>query len=542
MMWMRQIAAATALVGSLALPAAAVAQGSDAQDTRPATTTFLGDTGLWFVPSGEVLPAGKLSVGVYSTAWNRTEGYTNIQEFGGTVGIGLGGRFELFGRLPLQRRLDHDARPVGSRGNPMESPFVDDGWQTGFGDVIVGAKVNLLSPSRRDGRGGALALRGMAKIPSATDPLGTGKPDFAIDAIVSSEFGERAEFSAYTGYKVRTNPDGASLSNGIRWGIGFAVPTRERLRLVFEASGEAYIDGRVEQRTISRLPGRWNVQSPADAFVGVNYQTRKGLFLGTGVAVGLGTKSRGDAPLVDDSPADTVAMQFRLGYYPGVRVYVPPPPPPLPPAPPAPVNRAPTVKARCEPCSTEVGKTVTVTADAQDADGDTLAYKWGAPTGRLANAADRQTTFTCPAQPGAVPVTVTVSDGKGGNGSDTVTIQCVQPPRREYKFEDVHFDFDRYSLRPEATRLLDDAIKAMQADATLRLTVEGHTCNIGTAEYNLALGERRASAVREYLAGRGITADRLQTVSYGEERPKHDNSREETRRLNRRASLTVRLQ
>ena len=77
-------------------------------------------------------------------------------------------------------------------------------------------------------------------------------------------------------------------------------------------------------------------------------------------------------------------------------------------------------------------------------------------------------------------------------------------------FEDVHFDFDRYSLRPEATRALDEAIKALQENAQLRLELEGHTCNIGTAEYNLALGDRRATAVREYLTSRGIGADRLQ--------------------------------
>ena len=76
----------------------------------------------------------------------------------------------------------------------------------------------------------------------------------------------------------------------------------------------------------------------------------------------------------------------------------------------------------------------------------------------------------------------------------------------------------------------------------LLVTIEGHTCNIGTAEYNLALGDRRANAVRAYLLGRGVTADRLRTVSYGEERPKYDNAREETRRLNRRAALVVNLQ
>ena len=101
------------------------------------------------------------------------------------------------------------------------------------------------------------------------------------------------------------------------------------------------------------------------------------------------------------------------------------------------------------------------------------------------------------------------------------------------------FDFSR--LRPEATRALDEAIRSLQENPNLRLEIEGHTCNIGTAEYNLALGERRATSVRDYLASRGITAGRLRTVSYGEERPKYDNAREETRRLNRRAAMVVRV-
>jgi peptidoglycan-associated lipoprotein len=141
-----------------------------------------------------------------------------------------------------------------------------------------------------------------------------------------------------------------------------------------------------------------------------------------------------------------------------------------------------------------------------------------------------------------VPVTVTVTcptDGK--TASDTVNIQVVRPAIREITFEDVHFDFDRYSLRPEAVRALDEAIAVLQQNADVNVEIEGHTCNIGTAEYNLALGERRATAVRDYLTSRGINASRFRTVSYGEERPKHDNAREETRRLNRRAALVVRL-
>ncbi|HCQ99749.1 MAG TPA: hypothetical protein DIU48_10040 [Acidobacteria bacterium] len=106
----------------------------------------------------------------------------------------------------------------------------------------------------------------------------------------------------------------------------------------------------------------------------------------------------------------------------------------------------------------------------------------------------------------------------------------------------MHFDFDRFTLRPGAARILDEAIAAMNDDPELSLTLEGHTCNIGTSEYNQALGERRASSVRDYLTSRGIAANRLQTVAFGEERPMHDNAREETRRLNRRAALVVRMQ
>ena len=237
-------------------------------------------------------------------------------------------------------------------------------------------------------------------------------------------------------------------------------------------------------------------------------------------------------------------MQFRIGYHPGVRVYVPPPPPqaPAPPIPPL-QNRPPTVRARCDPCTVEVGSTSTVTGDAQDPDGDTLTYRWTAPAGRFANPSDRQTVWTAPQQEGPVPATVTVDDGKGGTASDSVTIQVVRTrPIVELTFEDVYFDFDRSTLRPEALRLLDEAVARLQANPDKNIVIEGHTCNIGTAEYNLALGDRRANSVKEYLTSRGVPASRLETRSYGEEAPKFDNSREETRRLNRRAALVVKVQ
>ena len=190
-------------------------------------------------------------------------------------------------------------------------------------------------------------------------------------------------------------------------------------------------------------------------------------------------------------------------------------------------------------------QTSTVTATAQDSINCAVTYRWTAPTGTFANQTARQTVWTAPNQEGPVPATVTVTcptDNK--TASDTVTIQVTRPaaPIVQLNFEVVYFDFDRYTLRPEALRLLDDAVTRLTANPTRNIIIEGHTCNIGTAEYNLALGDRRANAVRNYLMLRGVPAARLETRSYGEEQPKFDNAREETRRLNRRAALVVKVQ
>jgi outer membrane protein OmpA-like peptidoglycan-associated protein len=81
----------------------------------------------------------------------------------------------------------------------------------------------------------------------------------------------------------------------------------------------------------------------------------------------------------------------------------------------------------------------------------------------------------------------------------------------------------------------------MRLDATLNVTVEGYTDNIGTEAYNMALGNRRAAVVRDYLVGHGVATDRIQTVSFGEGHAKFGNGREETRQMNRRAAVVVTL-
>ncbi len=530
----------------------ATAQPEVAVETRPATTTFRGDTGLWFVPTGEILPAKRWSFSVYRVNTDFEQGFTDVSNFPVTFGVGLADRAEVFGAWDVVRRIDRDVRPLffptisggtlSQGGVVNEYPFVNDQWSgSQLGDFWIGAKFNITSEHRQ--APAAFAVRGMLKLPTAStdDGVGTGKVDFAFDGIISKEVNQRVELSGFGGYIFRGDPDEFDLLNGFRWGFGAGFPTRRSLRFTAELHGEVYSGDTVDSRSFALVPVGSENDGPVNASLGLTWQGNNGMFVGAGVNWNLSLSGREDFGAFDNEGGDALGFQLRIGYHPGVRVYVPPPPPP-PPPPAKPDNRPPTVVARCEPCTVEVGRTSTITADASDPDGDALTYKWSCPAGTVARPTDRQTPWTAPNQVGPVQCTVGVSDGKGGTASANVTIQVIQPAIKEITFEDVHFDFDRYSLRPEATRALDEAIKAMQENPELRIEIEGHTCNIGTSEYNLALGERRANAARDYLVSRGIAAGRMETVSYGEERPKHDNSREETRRLTRRAALVVRLQ
>ena len=528
----------------------AAAQDSNSVETRSGSTTWIGDTGLWFVPTGEILPDGKWSISGYRANIDREQGLSDISHFVGTAAVGIGERVEVFGSVRVDTRIRRVTRPFfdptnASNGGVLQDyPFVPDFWNDDhFGDMLIGAKFNIASEHKQ--QPAAMALRAFMKAPTGDDVYGTstGKPDFTVDFIVSKNIQDEVELSGFGGVLIRGQPDGITLSNGVRWGVGAGFPSGGPVRVFTEVQGEIPLeDDLVLTTPFIGVDGTQSslssaISAPMDATVGLMWQSRSGTFIGVGLSYAA-NQDRGILGTI----GNVLGLQVRIGHHPGVRRYVPPPPPPEP-DPPA--NRPPTVSAQCDPCEVQPGASSQVTASANDPDGDPLTYRWSAPTGTLSPNDQMATTWTAPEQDGPVPVTVTVEDGRGGTASDTATIQVVSPPpppAREYAFEDVHFDFDRYTLRPGATRILDEAVDAMTEDDALNLTIQGHTCNIGTSEYNQALGERRSTAVRDYLASRGIAAGRLQTVTFGEEQPLHDNAREETRRLNRRAALVVRLQ
>ena len=103
----------------------------------------------------------------------------------------------------------------------------------------------------------------------------------------------------------------------------------------------------------------------------------------------------------------------------------------------------------------------------------------------------------------------------------------------------VYFDFDRSDIRPSETSVLDANASWLQTNRDVLLIIEGHCDERGTDAYNLALGERRARSVRDYLVAHGVAADRITTVSYGEERPVCREHNEACWSQNRRAAFVV---
>lgn len=115
----------------------------------------------------------------------------------------------------------------------------------------------------------------------------------------------------------------------------------------------------------------------------------------------------------------------------------------------------------------------------------------------------------------------------------------AEAARRATLAEAVYFDYDQSDIRMDSRAVLDRKARVLREVPTVRLRVEGHADERGSTEYNLALGSRRAAAVRDYLAGLGINATRMETTSYGESRPARSGQSESVWSLNRRAEFGV---
>ena len=135
----------------------------------------------------------------------------------------------------------------------------------------------------------------------------------------------------------------------------------------------------------------------------------------------------------------------------------------------------------------------------------------------------------------------TGTDGAGGFGANGPGVGQAGLPGSRADFlqnvssERVLFETDSYSLDAEDRAILDSQAAYLQRNAGVRVTIEGHADERGTREYNLALGDRRANAAKNYLESRGIASGRMNVISWGKERPAADGSDESAWAQNRRA-------
>ncbi len=116
----------------------------------------------------------------------------------------------------------------------------------------------------------------------------------------------------------------------------------------------------------------------------------------------------------------------------------------------------------------------------------------------------------------------------------------IQGEFMESKYlKDIHFDFDKYNIRPDAAAILKKSAEYLTAHPTYKIQIEGHCDERGTVEYNLVLGERRAESAKKFLENLGVEGSRLSTISYGKEMPLDPRHTPEAWAKNRRCHFII---
>ena len=226
----------------------------------------------------------------------------------------------------------------------------------------------------------------------------------------------------------------------------------------------------------------------------------------------------------------------------------PPPPPPTPTASTAPPTAAPVIASfTAEPSSVEAGQSSTLRWSITGATDMSIDNGVGAvqSNGQRQVFPRTSTSYTLTAR------------GPGGMDTRSVTVEVSSAPPPppppstprlssadllQQQAQDAYFDYDMSEIRGDGRDALthDAALlkQIFQQDPNFSVVVEGHCDERGSAEYNLALGDRRATAAKDFLVQLGVPADRLKTISYGKERPQCTEANEQCWQKNRRAHLS----
>lgn len=473
---------------------------------RLGTPSYEGDTGLFRLSSAYVLPKGKAAFSLFRDNYDRDPKGIDFSVHGLNAAWGATDNLEIFGQIGVQNRTK--VNYISQAGFYNDLPFAGASrWQTGFGDIKLGAKYAFLDDYRGDGVG--LALRGLIKFGTADEAkgLGTGTAGGGFDLILSKNLNYKADLHASIGYQFQGDPNAVAgvernVGNAFKWGVGLNVPACDKWTLQAEVTGRSYSSAGYDQT------------SAVDFIVGPVIWIKPGFFVRPAWSYTLNYDARGEG----GSSAKKSGRQIAIGYHPGTRCCeVVTPPPPAPP----PANRPPTVSLNCLKDSLLAGETTDCRATAADPDGDALTYTWSTSAGRIAGSGPDAKLDTTGVPCGTnITVTVTVSDGRGGTASatDTVKVICPAAPKPEaVSCTSGGFPANLARLNNVDKACLDDVASRLRQDPRSRVVIVGHA---DTREPNApVLARKRAEAVKSYLVKeRGIEAARVTAREVGKSR------------------------
>lgn len=217
---------------------------------------------------------------------------------------------------------------------------------------------------------------------------------------------------------------------------------------------------------------------------------------------------------------------------------VQPPPPPPPPPPPQP-----TATLSANPTSIQKGQSATLTWQTENATDVTLNDAKVDVNGTQSVTPDDSATYRL------------LAKGPGGEADATARVTVTQPPPPpppppkedpaalfNQNIKDVYFDYDKYDIRPDQQATIQADAGFLKQHPDIKFTIEGHCDERGSTEYNLALGDNRANAVKNAMVQAGVPADSIKTISYGKEKPFCTESNEACWQQNRRGHLVYGMQ
>jgi peptidoglycan-associated lipoprotein len=213
----------------------------------------------------------------------------------------------------------------------------------------------------------------------------------------------------------------------------------------------------------------------------------------------------------------------------------PAPPPPLPP----------TCSLTAEPATVEMGKSVTLTWTSNNATSLDLEPGLGKQQveGSTTATPEESTTYTVsvtgPSGSGTCTARVTVTPPVGQQASVSESNLPTGGAALASALQDVYFDYNQATLRPEAQQALTQDAAYLKSHPDVKIRIEGHCDQRGSEEYNLGLGDRRATAAKNYLVNLGVSPDHVATLSYGKDKPFCTDTTEECYQKNRRDHMVL---